>query len=262
MLAESWNRLLNVVDWCLAHPRPGIYLRQVDIPGIDTKFIESHKGTLYDLLNLALQTNVIVASATGVSHFNQRFGFRDKPERVRFRVLDPILSPLPDLLMNDQDFTVTSQGFSKITPSPLRVFVTENEVNFLAFPPYHGAWVIFGAGYGFDALKDIEWLKKCDIYYWGDIDTHGFAALDQFRADFPDARSLLMDSATLLQHSAHWVEEHQQTIRILSRLTVDEQRLFEELCCGRWGKSIRLEQEKISMQCLLQSLAMLEPVIQ
>ncbi|SDY75008.1 DUF3322 domain-containing protein [Nitrosomonas sp. Nm33] len=31
-LAEEWQRLLAIVAWLKAHPRPGVYLRQVDIP--------------------------------------------------------------------------------------------------------------------------------------------------------------------------------------------------------------------------------------
>ncbi len=30
-LADAWGRLLDVLAWMLDHPRPGIYLRQVDI---------------------------------------------------------------------------------------------------------------------------------------------------------------------------------------------------------------------------------------
>ena len=32
-LAAEWSRLLDVVSWLQAHPRPGVYLRQVDLPG-------------------------------------------------------------------------------------------------------------------------------------------------------------------------------------------------------------------------------------
>ncbi|MEJ2327889.1 MAG: DUF3322 domain-containing protein, partial [Chromatiaceae bacterium] len=33
-LADDWPRLLDIIDWVAATPRPGIYLRQVDLPGI------------------------------------------------------------------------------------------------------------------------------------------------------------------------------------------------------------------------------------
>ncbi|MDP2366719.1 DUF3322 domain-containing protein, partial [Rhodoferax sp.] len=53
-LAEAWPRLLQVVAWLQAHPRAGIYLRQVDIAGVDSKFIEANRGVLTELLDLAL----------------------------------------------------------------------------------------------------------------------------------------------------------------------------------------------------------------
>ncbi|MRU24952.1 hypothetical protein FG477_00115, partial [Xylella fastidiosa subsp. multiplex] len=39
-VADRWERLLAVVAWLQAHARPGVYLRQVDVPGVDSKFIE------------------------------------------------------------------------------------------------------------------------------------------------------------------------------------------------------------------------------
>ena len=67
--------------------------------------------------------------------------------------------------------------------------------------------VIFGAGYGWEALAQARWLTFCTLYYWGDIDTYGFHMLDRLRASFPHARSFLMDRETLLEHRAMWVEE-------------------------------------------------------
>jgi len=53
-LVEVWDRLLDVVEWLRAHPRPGIYLRQVDIPGVHSKFIEAHRGILSQWLDRVL----------------------------------------------------------------------------------------------------------------------------------------------------------------------------------------------------------------
>ena len=58
-LAAEWSRLLDVVAWLQAHPRPGVYLRQVDLSGIHTKFIESQRGVLAELLDLALPAEAI-----------------------------------------------------------------------------------------------------------------------------------------------------------------------------------------------------------
>ena len=52
--ADDWDRAAGSVAWLQAHPRPGLYLRQVDIPGVDTKFIEDQRGLLAELLDLVL----------------------------------------------------------------------------------------------------------------------------------------------------------------------------------------------------------------
>ncbi len=38
-----------------------------------------------------------------------------------------------------------------------------------------------------EPLAEASWLKERDLFYWGDIDTHGFAILDQLRGHFPHA---------------------------------------------------------------------------
>jgi hypothetical protein len=101
-LAGKWSRLLAIVAWVAERaqqaPRPGVYLRQVDIPGVHSKFIEAHRGVLAEWLDLVLPPAAIDASATGVSGFARRYGFRDKPVRIRLRILDPAHSRLPTRL--------------------------------------------------------------------------------------------------------------------------------------------------------------------
>ncbi len=100
--------------------------------------------------------------------------------------------------------TVTQATFAKLELPVTEVFITENEINFLAFPDVQAAMVIFGAGYGFENLASVEWLRNRVIHYWGDIDTHGFAILNQLRRYFPQAASLLMDRETLMEHQVLW----------------------------------------------------------
>lgn len=242
-LADDWPRLLDIVGWLQANPRPGIYLRQVDIPGIHSKFIEAHRGTLSELLDLALPAEVIDASSNGTGNFARRYGFRDKPLRIRFRLLDPQQALLAT--GTDQDIALPHDTFARLDPQTSRVFITENEINFLAFPVVANSMVIFGAGYGFDMLAEAAWLHDRSIRYWGDIDTHGFAILDQLRALFPHVRSFLMDRETLLIHRQQWGEEPQPTLRDLARLDSDERSLFDDLRGNRLGRQIRLEQERI-----------------
>lgn len=254
-LSDEWSLLLEIVAWLQAHPRPGAYLRQVDIPGVHSKFIEAHRGVLVELLDIILPPAVIDPTATGVSQFAKRYGFRDKPVRIRFRVLDPEHALLPGALV--QDITLDAESFARLDPNVARVFITENEINFLAFPQVKDSLVIFGAGYGFEMLSKAEWLSRCRIYYWGDIDTHGFAILDQLRNQFDHVESFLMDRNTLLAFETLWGEEEKQTLRDLPRLNPEERALYDDLRDNRIRKNLRLEQERIGFGRVESALSVL-----
>ncbi|MDH5298158.1 MAG: DUF3322 domain-containing protein [Desulfobulbaceae bacterium] len=247
--AEEWPRLLAVLAWLVAHPRPGIYLRQLEIPGVDTKFMEQHRPLLAELLDVLLPANAIDPAAKGVAGFEQRYGFAAKPVRIRFRLLDAALT-----INGLTDLEIPAEAFARLNPPVRRVFITENEINGLAFPPQAGAMVIFGLGYGLDRLAAACWLHDKEIFYWGDIDTHGFAMLDQLRHPFPHARSLLMDRQTLLAHQPLWGKEQTPTSRELPRLDAAEAALYEDLRHDRLAPGLRLEQERISFTALKTAL--------
>ena len=251
-LAEEWPQLLAIVDWLSKHPRPEVYLRQVDLPGVHTKLIEGHRGVLAEFFDLVLPEEAIDATHTGAFGFCRRYGFLDKPARVRFRMLDPTVRLLP--MASDQDITLTQAAFSSLAPPVTTVFITENEINFLAFPNVRDSMVIFGAGYGFANLATVHWLQEKNILYWGDIDTHGFAILNQLRGFFPHTVSFLMDRETLLAHRQFWGSEPQPQTGDLLRLTTEEQALYDQLRQHTWGVSVRLEQEKIGFRYLAAAL--------
>lgn len=260
-LVDAWPKLLDFIHWRQQHPDPQVYLRQVSLPGIDSKFIEQHRNTLTSLLDLSLPAEQVQVEMTGVKRFELRYGFRAKPERIRFRLLDDNLGELfaapagadNDLSVTADDFNVLGQkaGFSEQVK---RVFITENEINFLSFPPQKNSLLIFGSGYGFDALAQAGWLSDMAIYYWGDIDTHGFAILDQLRSKFPHVRSLMMDERTLMAHADFWGEEDSQTTNTLSRLTAEESSLLQSLLSHTHKKQLRLEQERIQFDYLTEVL--------
>jgi len=255
-LAEQWPRLLSLVAWMQAHLRPDIYLRQVDLPGIHTKVIEAQRNVLAELLDMALPAEAIDPTATGAAQFARRYGFRDKPLRVRFRWLDP---HHPGWVSGgDGDYTVSEGTFVRMAPIVDRVFITENEINFLAFPPAAASMVVFGAGYGLSALGRASWLTARALYYWGDIDTHGFAILDQLRVHCPNAKSFLMDRQTLLDHRPQWTSEPQPVLRDLPRLRPEEATLYDDL---RWlrlsDQPLRLEQERIGFGLVARTVVQL-----
>lgn len=257
-LADAWPHLIAVVQWLVEHPRPGIYLRQVDVAGVHSKFIEAHRTVLSELFDRVLPAQAVAVDRTGASMFAARYGFVDKPTRIRFRVLDETVRWFP--CAAEPDITLDAASFASLALPIQRVFITENETNFLAFPAARGAIVIFGAGYGWDALAGADWLKRCAIHYWGDIDTHGFAILDQLRSRFDHVSSLLMDRATLDAHRVHWGEERAQVLHDLSRLRPAERVLFDDLRDNRIRKNLRLEQERIAFHRLTEAISRLPDV--
>jgi hypothetical protein len=233
----EFDRLLACVRWVAENADSDRYVRQVDVPGVDTKFIERHRGILTDLVDL-----VIVPADPESRDFVVRYGFRGKPSRIRIRMLDRC-SPFP------AGFTDLELRADELASRPLdvdRVFVVENEVTCLAFPPVARSLLIFGGGYAVSRVAGLRWLRDVPLHYWGDIDTHGFRILDLVRATFPHARSMLMDRATLLAHEAHWDREPTPVNSHLDHLTADEAALYRDLVEDAFGAAVRLEQERIS----------------
>lgn len=244
---DNWPRLRAVLHWLRDHPRPGIYLRQLDITGVDTKFIEGHRKLLIQLLDRVLPENAIDTEATGARQFERRYGFAEKPATVRLRILDDA-----HRICGLNDLQIPVAAFNQLNPAVDTVFIVENDITALAFPPVSNALVIFGQGYGVDRLlANAQWLRDKPIYYWGDIDTHGFAILNQLRQALPHARSLLMDEATLNAHQAMLGTEPKPIDRDLPTLTPAEHALYQALISGDYGEAPRLEQERIPLSALL-----------
>jgi len=244
----DWERILRVLRWFRERPRCGLYLRQLDIGGVDTKFIESRKPLLAELLDIVLPPEALDKNA-GLRNFELRYGLASKPSQVRFRILDQRLA-----IQGLTDLAVPAREFASLDLGVDRVFITENEINGLAFPSLGGSLVIFGLGYGLDRLSEVRWLHGRALHYWGDIDTYGFHILDRLRALFPAAQSLLMDRETLLQHAHLWVRESDPYGEELPRLTSVERELYDDLRFNRLGEHVRLEQERIAYGWLQRAL--------
>jgi len=246
---SDWGRILDCLAWFRDHPRSGVYARQIDVAGVDTKFIEARKTLLAELLDVVLPPDVIDASLSGARGFEARYGLRAKPRLLRFRILD-VRHAISDLT----DLTVPVEQFAGLSLGVARVFVVENEITGLAFPPLPDSMVVLGLGHAVSLIGGAHWVGEREIYYWSDLDTHGFAMLDRLRASFPRTRSLLMDRKTLLAHRALWTSEAAPHVATLDRLTTEEAALYADLRYDRPGRSVRLEQERISFGWLRRSL--------
>lgn len=238
--AGAWERLVAVCRFLLAHPSPGIYLRQLPIEGVDTKFVEAHRKVFDLLLTHLLPEQAYDVSITALSNggFERKYGFRTSPLQVRFRILDAACE-----IAGQSDMTLTAEGFAALSLEVDMLFIVENKATFLAFPSHSRAMVVFGGGYGFSALKPAAWMASKRLLYWGDLDSHGFAILSQLRSLFPQAESLMMDRETVERYALLAVEEPEGKIfhGTVTGLLQEEKTLFEELRSRR----CRLEQERI-----------------
>ncbi|MBF0266361.1 MAG: hypothetical protein HQL46_13935 [Gammaproteobacteria bacterium] len=246
---SEWSQLLAVCQYLQQHPKPNCYIRQLNIEGVDTKFIEKHKLVLKNMLDIVLPVTDYYSDHDKLSEhgFEKRYGLLYELPRIRFRLLDQSVSS--DLL-NISDIELAIDQFAQVNFPDLfcdRIFITENKVNGLVFPELKNTMVIFGLGYGIQILKHVNWLKKCQIYYWGDIDTHGFAILSQARQYFPQIKSWLMDKESLMFCRHLWGVEDKKPhpSQSLPGLNEREQEVYQGLKNNLWQQSLRLEQEKI-----------------
>ncbi|QCO97363.1 hypothetical protein FCN77_06070 [Arthrobacter sp. 24S4-2] len=263
----------QVALWLRDNPEPGVYVRQLSLPGVHTKFVENHRKVIDELVEgLGSEAAVeadpgddeqlmdvpaapgsllgLTAARTPAARFAARHGFLHPPELVRFRMLDPEVP----LLGGARDLTVTAGAFGALNLPVTNVIVTENLVNFLALPELPATLAIYGGGYGFSSLRDARWLADCKVLYWGDLDTHGFRILDELRAVHPHVVSVLMDEATLSAHRDVWGNEPSPSRAALTRLTAEEHELYAALGSDVFGKAVRLEQELIRWDWVLERL--------
>lgn len=233
---EVWSKLLSVADWFIAHTRPDIFIRQIDLPGIDSKFIEQHKTQLTVLLDALLPPSTIEHEAKS---FERRYGLRFDQHLIRFRMLD-----LSIAASGLTDITLPLAEFCRLELPLKYVFITENKVNGLAFPDFSESMVIFSLGYGVGSLAEADWLKTKRIVYWGDLDTHGFEMLSRLREIFPHVESMLMDNTTLVKNRTLCVTEASPVKNFPPFLTDTEHSTFNALLSPS-GIALRLEQERI-----------------
>jgi hypothetical protein len=242
-----------VTAWIRAHPRPGVYPRQIPVAGVHTKLIETHQPLLARLLNAALAENTVDPT---VPSFAGRYGLRSPARRVRVRG-DAAMLGVPTTGAADVEWDIAALAAVDVeTTGITQLLVVENKTSFLTCPAGIGQLTVWGQGYGADELlAALPWLDRVTVLYWGDIDTHGCTILNRVRRAAPHALSVLMDTETLLAHKAFWTREPTPHIEALTDLTDAERALYQALCVGTHGDRIRLEQELIRFDLIESAIA-------
>lgn len=229
---DDFTRMTAMVGWMQENPSADLFIRQVPIPGIDTKWAERRSAVALELLQSLAKAGALVSGA-----------FKQDRLRVRMRLLDPRLRAAVGGL---DDVSAPIGSISALSLPVRCAVIVENLQTFLAFDDIPGVALFFGQGFGARSLSGITWLRTLPILYWGDIDTAGFEILSAVRSELPNATSFGMDDATLLANRGLCVPDPKQRRAELSRLTDAEHATYQRLLDHGEFAGMRLEQERLA----------------
>lgn len=219
---NDFDRLLAVLAWLRRNPVSGLLIRQLPIPGVDTKWLGNHRVAVTSL-----------AVPLGVP---EHLGLRERELLRAVAILDPALRQgLPRL------FAASDRELAALELMPPQVLVVENLQTLEALPDVPDTVAVFGWGGHATAVAEFPWVRDAPrVLYWGDLDADGLAILARFRAK-RSCESLLMDHATL-ESRRDLAVPHPATEPVdTDLLTADERAALDLL--RREG--LRLEQERI-----------------
>ncbi len=231
--------IYRIAQYFSGTPKTNCYLRELDIPYVDTKFLED---------NQKLTAAVF-------------FAVRPELEGKTFDDFCCALSltksaPSPNIYVRSLDarktfaglreIVVTAQQLAKLDLAFGRVFITENKINGYVFPEVEDGLILFGAGNGIlSDLQEIPWLKnQSALWYWGDMDRNGFAILARVRQKYPQVKSFLMAKDIAARYRHFMVADTGNELAMPDRLTGEEQACWQYLTCQPAAAN-RLEQEKV-----------------
>ncbi len=246
LATTDWKNILKICSFFLTHPRPELYIRQLPV-AVHTKFIEDNSYLLQSLIDFLIPDDIRNA---GSKRFAERYYLKHDEPLVRIRILDKILCASNGIM----DLSIRLADFEKTAWICDHILLTENKMNFLTLPDISTSIAIWsGGGFNVGYLKNVWWLKNKSIYYWGDIDEHGFQILHQIRSYFPHTKTVMMDNATYEKFYDLAGSGEKNNAATLHNLTDEEATLYQLLKVSK-GKN-RLEQEKIPQYYVEEQIA-------
>ncbi len=233
---QDWERLVRMLEWLTANPDSSLYLRQIPVRGLHTKWLEQRLSVVSGLLAaITGRTEADVYVMTGLKH---------PPDQIRLVLLDP---ELRRQLGGMRDPAVSAADASRLALCPQRVLMLENLQTALGLPDVTGTVVICRRGNAVGVLRELPWIPGGEAYYWGDIDSYGFAILSRARLAVPGLRSVMMDEAVIDAHRdlVNLGQDDGRGAPSIEALTAAERGTLDSLLAGRWGDKAQLEQERI-----------------
>lgn len=242
VIENDWESLLKVCNYFKCNPQPHLFIRELPI-NVHTKFIEQNDSIIKELLDIIIAEYVNFEE----KKFELRFNLKYDEPLVRFRILDESVSQ--QLFGGIEDLSIPICQFQRLNLPIQTVYIVENKINMLSFPVKGNSIVVFGHGFGVDIMKEVEWFKTKQIFYWGDLDAHGFQILSEIRTYFEQVESFLMDKHTFDMFYEGDKGTETNVEKDLN-LTQEENELFKYLK----DNNLRLEQEKIPFEYIISNI--------
>lgn len=243
---DDFQRLVSLLKWFDLNPRSGLYLRQIPVQGIDTKWIDlQRRGVVSDLLRRLRGQTPPADDEAPLSEldFYNRCGLLRPPSPLRVLLLSPELRHVVGGL---RDFQAPLEQIRSLDLAPKHALVVENLETAYCLPDFPGTVAFVGLGNAVSLASSMPWMQGVPVVYWGDIDTHGFSILARARKVFGNVTSTLMDETTLKVFLDRSTLEPVQSLNAdVANLSPGEATVYRALLSGDWGRSLRLEQERI-----------------
>ncbi|WP_425861338.1 DUF3322 domain-containing protein [Arthrobacter sp. TWP1-1] len=241
----DFELLLTVTDWYLEDPARaalGVTPRQVPIPGVHAKWLQSHRAG--------------VQALTGLDDLGLLPGH---PSRIHFTYLDP-----EHLEAGERVHDSATAGDS-FTPAylPEVVVISENKDTAIHFPSLGGGISVEGVGKGGKTPASFSWIRNAPVVvYWGDIDRDGYEILNGYRVDFErDIDSILMGTETYETYEEFGtnLDQNGKTLepgfpKPVDKLRTDELVVYLRVLDAQYPGNRRVEQERIPLTRALEAV--------
>ena len=244
----DFTTLLAATTWFRAHPRSGLTVRSVPVPGMHTKWLARHRGMVLACLGSPTDCRGSTEPPEDSDPVDiptddlDALGLRPLPREISVVLADPVLRAAVGGL---RQITAPVDELAGLQIHPDAVLIVENKEPALAWNDTTGLVVIHSLGNHLDILSRLPWIRHDRCWYWGDLDRHGYTLLSRARTMVPRLASLLMTPGHIEIYRPLGVEEDLDRYdQPDSTLTLAEASALTVLQLPE-GKYLRTEQERI-----------------
>jgi hypothetical protein len=244
----DFTTLLAATAWFRAHPRSGLTVRSVPVPGMHTKWLARHRGMVLACLGTPTDSSKFTESTGNADPVDiptddlDALGLRPLPREISIVLADPVLRAAVGGL---RQISAPVDELAGLQIHPDAVLIVENKEPALAWSDTTGLVVIHSLGNHLDVLSRLPWIRDARCWYWGDLDRHGFTLLSRARTMVPQLASLLMAPGDIETYRPLGVEEDLDRYdQPDSTLTLAEASALAALQLTD-GRYLRTEQERI-----------------